>query len=298
MSRTWGILLVFLGACSYGILSTFVKKAYGEGYGLGDVAGTQAFFGMIFLWIVYHAVKRAAPQSMRAFPRRTAVWKILLGGAMTGIGTLFYYECVKYLPASIAIILLMQYIWISALIDWLCYRIRPGAMRIVCIAFILAGTVLATGALGQQMDSLHPRGLFFGMLAATTYALFLQVNGRLGNDYPPLQKSALMISGACVAIFIILPPAFLINGALLGGLLKYALVLSFFGTVIPPLFFATGIPRIGVALAAILSAAELPMAISFSHWMLHEQVTLVQWLGVAVILLAVVQANRTRRSAA
>jgi len=39
-----GILLVFFGACSFGILSTFVKLAYHDGYTLGDVTGAQAFF--------------------------------------------------------------------------------------------------------------------------------------------------------------------------------------------------------------------------------------------------------------
>ena len=48
-----GILLVFLGACSFGILSTFVKLAYADGYSLSDVSGTQSFFGAILLWLFY-----------------------------------------------------------------------------------------------------------------------------------------------------------------------------------------------------------------------------------------------------
>ena len=44
-----GILLVLFGACSFGVLSTFVKLAYGEGYSLGDVTGTQAMFDAIML---------------------------------------------------------------------------------------------------------------------------------------------------------------------------------------------------------------------------------------------------------
>ena len=37
-------LLVFLGGCSYGMVSTFVKLAYGLGFGVSDVTGTQYFF--------------------------------------------------------------------------------------------------------------------------------------------------------------------------------------------------------------------------------------------------------------
>jgi drug/metabolite transporter (DMT)-like permease len=48
-----GILLVFFGACSFGILSTFVKLAYHEGYTLGDVTGAQAFFGAVILLVLF-----------------------------------------------------------------------------------------------------------------------------------------------------------------------------------------------------------------------------------------------------
>lgn len=41
------ILLVFLGACSYGILSTIVKLAYGQGYSPAEVIGGQMFFGLV-----------------------------------------------------------------------------------------------------------------------------------------------------------------------------------------------------------------------------------------------------------
>ncbi len=36
------LISVLLGAMSYGILSTIVVKAYGEGYVIGEVVGSQA----------------------------------------------------------------------------------------------------------------------------------------------------------------------------------------------------------------------------------------------------------------
>ena len=48
-----GGIFVFLGACSFGVLSTIVKNAYKEGYTLGQITGSQAFLGMVMLWILY-----------------------------------------------------------------------------------------------------------------------------------------------------------------------------------------------------------------------------------------------------
>ncbi len=286
-----GIILVFLGACSFGILSTFVKLAYHDGYTLGDVTGAQAFFGAAILWIVFYFQTRTKGFKARPAVAKTAWWKMVLAGTCTGLVSVFYYQCVKLIPNSIAIILLMQFIWIGILLEFLIFKKKPSSLQLMAILLVLAGTVLASGMVETSLGTLDIRGLGFGFLAAICYALFLLLNGRLGNEYPPLQKSALMITGACTLIFIIFPPVFLVNGALSGSLLKWGLIIAVFGTVIPPLFFAKGIPKAGLALSSIVSAAELPVAVLMSAMVLHESVSALRWLGVAVILSAMIVPN-------
>ena len=284
-----GILLVLFGACSFGILSTFVKLAYADGYSLSDVTGTQAFFGAILLWLFYFIQRKA---NQKVYPKSATHWfKLLAAGSFTGLVSMFYYQCVKLVPASLAIILLMQFVWISVLLELLIYGKKPGKMQILAIAVILFGTVLASGFIEANANGINLEGIIFGMLAALCYALFLMLNGKLGNDYPPLKKSALMITGACILIFIALPPTFLINGALTGSLLKWGIILAVFGTFIPPVCFAAGIPKIGLTLSSILSSVELPVAVMMSSLVLHEEVNLIRWLGVIIILSALIIPN-------
>jgi len=40
------LLSVLMGAICYGILSTIVVKAYGKGFGLGEVVGSQLLVGV------------------------------------------------------------------------------------------------------------------------------------------------------------------------------------------------------------------------------------------------------------
>ncbi len=82
-----------------------------------------------------------------------------------------------------------------------------------------------------------------------------------------------------------------IDGALNGSLLKWGLIIAFFGTVIPPLCFAIGVPRAGLALSSILSAAELPVAVLLSALFLNDHVSAGRWLGVVVILSAIAVSN-------
>ncbi|SFG65706.1 EamA family transporter [Pedobacter insulae] len=284
-----GVILVLVGACSFGILSTFVKLAYADGYSLSDVTGTQAFFGAILLWSCYFVQIKIGKKKS---PKSATHWlKLIAAGLFTGLVSMFYYQCVKLVPASLAIILLMQFVWISILLELFIYKKKPSKLQLIAIAIILFGTVLASGFLTSNANQINLEGLFFGMLAALCYAIFLLLNGKLGNDYPPLKKSALMITGACILIFVLLPPTFLVNGALTGSLLKWGIILAVFGTFIPPLCFASGIPKAGLTLSSILSSVELPVAIMVSSLVLKEEVGLIRWVGVTTILGALVIPN-------
>lgn len=291
-----GGIIVFLGACSFGLLSTIVKTAYGQGYTLGEVTGSQAFFGMCILWLLY-CVQRGlfntggSSRKMNEPPApATAWWKVSAAGIFTGLVSVCYYNCVSLLPASIAIILLMQYLWISMLIELLVFRKKPNRIQLFAAGIVLAGTVLAGGVFNDTV-TLNVRGIVFGLLAATCYAVFLIASGRIGNDLPVLKKSALMITGACATIFVIFPPLFFFDGTLINGLYRWGLILALLGTVIPPLFFSYGIPKTGVSMAAILSAAELPTAVVVSHLILHEAVEPLQWTGVLLILSSIAMTN-------
>lgn len=286
-----GILLVLFGACSFGILSTFVKLAYAEGYSLGDVTGTQAFFGVVLLWSIY-GIQRITQAKDKPKPIIKTHWlKLVLAGTFTGLVSLTYYQSVKLVPASVAIILLMQFVWITVLLEFILHKKKPSALQLLAIVLILIGTVAASGYYESSGDQLDLHGVGYGLVAAFCYAVFLMLNGSLGNEYPPIKKSALMISGACILIFLILPPQFFFNGDLGGNLLKWGLILATFGTVIPPFCFASGIPKIGLTLSSILSAIELPVAVGMSALILHEEVSWIKWAGVLVILSAVVLSN-------
>lgn len=284
-----GIVLVFLGACSFGVLSTFVKLAYKEGFTLGDVTGTQVLFGLIVLWTIVLLRKLFSSKSSSTSSREKL--KLVVMGTSTGLVSIFYYKSVQTVPASIAILLLMQFTWMSLAIEAIMKRRLPSLVQLCTVALILLGTALAGRLFSGELPDFDPIGIGYGLLAAFCYSIFLMINGAVGNQLHPATKSALILTGACALIFTVFPPMFLVNGALTSGLFKWGLILALFGTVIPPLFYAYGLPATGLGLGAILSAAELPVAVLMSNIILGEEVWAVQWLGVALILVAIALSN-------
>ena len=55
--------------------------------------------------------------------------------------------------------------------------------------------------------------------------------------------------------------------------------------------FNKGFPIIGIGLGSILTAIEIPVSILSANWLLDEQLKMIQWLGVAIIIMAVVIIN-------
>ncbi len=288
-----GAILVFLGACSFGVLTTLVKLSYKEGFTLGEVTGVQVFFGMLILWAIL--LGRMLIQKIEIKFTWKSSWRVLLTGISTGLVSIFYYKAIQELPASIGILLLMQFTWISLIIEIVLHKKYPTPMQWVSVVFILFGTYLAGNVYSLENIPWSLEGLGYGLLAGFFYAVFIWANGRVGNKLVPVQKSALMITGSCMFVFLLFPPEFLWNGSLQRGLAEWGVIFALFGTVIPPLFFAYGIPKTGVSVSAILSSVELPVAVFFSSWLLAEKVTPLQWLGIIIILFAIVVSKLKRK---
>lgn len=290
-----GIVLVFIGACSFGVLSTFVKFAYADGFTLGDVTGVQVLFGLLTLWVLFF-IRGVFTKRKIDFSLKSA-WKSILVGTSTGLVSVTYYKCVSELPASIAILLLMQFTWISLLLELVLYKKVPTRNQLLAVILIIFGTLLAGNVFGGESFPWSWEGIGFGMMAAFFYAVFIWANGRVGNALLPVQKSAYMMLGACTLIFILFTPEFLWDGDLQNGLWQWGIILALFGTVLPPLLYAYGIPKAGVGVSAIVSSAELPVAVFVSSWLLAEKVVWLQWIGVVLILAAILLSNLKRAKA-
>lgn len=281
MSYWKSVFLVLLGACSYGILPIFVKFAYDQGFNVNQVSGVQIFFGFCMLW-VYQLARHG-------FARVTVKqWGSLLAVGLTmGLTSVFYYYSLQYVTASLAIVLLFQFTWIGILIEAIADRRLPSKDKFAAVIFLIIGTLLAADLSGLHIDNFSYIGWLSGGLSALTYALFIFFSGKIATELNSSHRTAIILTGGMLIIFLVFPPQFLYDGSLWNGLAMWGLLLALLGAVIPTLFFAIGVPRIGSGAATILGAAELPTAILMSNFFLQESVNFMQWMGVLLILIGI-----------
>lgn len=280
------IIIVAIGALSYGMLSSFAKIAYGQGYNAGEITFAQAAIGA-FILVILAFISNFKNKKQH----NTKRWKLFIAGSSMGISAYTYYLSVEYIPASLAIVLLMQMTWLSIFAEWIFYKKKPSIIEIFSAIFIIIGSILAGNLL--EMDNINYSfvGIFLGTGAALLYTVYVLFTSKLGNDVPMFEKSALMTIGSAIMILLINIKSIRTSNHLDFGLLQWGIFLAVFGTIVPPICFTWGMPKIGAGLSAILLTLELPAAVICAHVILGEKVTFSQIIGIGIILLSIIIIN-------
>lgn len=277
-----------IGATSYGMLATFVKMAYTEGYSTAEVTISQFILGIAGILII-NGFQKAKSENVivKATPKN--ILQLMLAGTSTGLTSVFYYLAVKYIPVSIAIVLLMQTVWIGLLLEMILEKKIPSAQKIVAALIVLIGTLLATNVFKNEIQ-FDWRGIFLGMLAACSFTTTMFTANRVALGISSAQRSLYMLLGGAVIVssFAI---ATLNTPFRFEIFLKWGIILSLFGTIIPPMLMNAGFPLTGIGLGSIVSALELPVSVLMAYFLLHENIVLLQWIGILLIILAIVIMN-------
>lgn len=284
-----GLFLVALGASSYGIVATFVKMGHADGYSTGELVFAQALVGTLVIVLLNLISYKTSTVKSGFNPTKKDKIKLLLGGIPLALTSTFYYISLQYVSVSICIVLLMQSVWISVVIDYFVNKVKPTRIKVISIAIVLVGTILATNILKSEIN-LDWRGFLFGMLAALSYSFTFLVTNNVGTGYRPLVRSMYMLFGLMIMVTLIWGYS-LFNKFDPSILWTWGVIIAFFGTVLPPFLFSKGMPLVGVGLGGIVASLELPVSVMMAYFVLRESVDLSQWAGIALILLAVILMN-------
>lgn len=283
-----GSVFIALGACSYGMLATFVKIAYREGFSLAEVTVSQFGLGFIGLLILTLFLKQGPELPVKKSGVK-GILRLIIAGTSLGLTSIFFYRAVQYIPVSVGIVLLMQTVWISVVLEMIMHKKLPGLRKVVSVLIILGGTMLAT-AMFKQAANINWIGFGWGIMAAISYTASMYSSNNIELSFPPLKRSLYLIMGGLIIIVLVFHSS--LNSQFSYGIfLRWGLLLSLFGTIIPPLLFTRGMPLTGVGLGAIIASTEIPVSIIMANVLLNESVSLLQWVGVILILFAVVLMN-------
>ncbi|HLS30483.1 MAG TPA: DMT family transporter [Flavobacteriaceae bacterium] len=288
-STLLGGILVAIGAASYGMLTTFVKLAEEHGYNMYEITITEYIIGTPALFIVDYLFRKRKNGKSYPKPTRRNIRNLMLAGATMGSTTFVYYLTVQYIPVSVAIVLLMQSVWIGVLIDAIIHKTKPDRLKLIAVVMVLGGTALATNLFFAEID-LDWRGIGLGFLTAISYSITIFATNKVGLGLSTPARSKYMTLGAFILVIFITTP-FLIGNFQVSVLYTWGIFFGVFGAFLPPLLLNYGMPKVNLGVGAIITSMELPVAVALAYFLLNEHVNVYQLFGIVLILIAVTVMN-------
>jgi drug/metabolite transporter (DMT)-like permease len=187
----------------------------------------------------------------------------------------------------------MQTVWMGVLLEWFLDKKAPSFQKIISVIIVLIGTALAINIF--KIDFNDPtidwaNGLFWGILAAASFTTTMFTANKVALGISSAQRSLYMLLGGAVIVFgfSLYTQTTPFNFEIFA---KWGIVLALFGTIIPPILLNAGFPYTGIGLGSIVSSLELPVSVMMAYFLLNEEVLFIQWIGIVLIITAIVIMN-------
>ena len=287
-----GVFLVALGATSYGMLATFVKLAYKDGFSTAEVTSSQFILGIIGVLFI-NLFQKIKNKNTGTKANSRNILQLMTAGTSMGMTSVFYYLAVKYIPVSIGIVLLMQTVWMGVLLEWFLDKKAPSLQKTIAVFIVIIGTGLAINLFKIDFNDTTinwPLGLFWGLLAAGSFTTTMFTANKVALEISSAQRSLYMLLGGAIIVFGfgLYTQTTDFNFDIFA---KWGIILALFGTIIPPMLLNAGFPLTGIGLGSIVSSLELPVSVLMAYFLLKEEILLIQWIGISLIILAIVIMN-------
>ncbi len=272
-----GTLYTLASALCFGSMAIFARMAYASGVDIPTLLLLRFSVASILMWGILFSKRMKLPKG------RGMVMLVAMGAIGYAGQAFSYFTALTYASAGLVALLLYTYPAIVALLSRLVFKHPFTWMQITAVAIALAGTVFIIGKAGDG----KPLGIFFGLLAALIYSVYILMGSRFPKDVTPTASTAVITSSAAVTYSAVVavrgfhPPA-------TGQGWMAVLAIAVICTVLAILFFFEGLERVGPVRASVFSTIEPVFTVLLAAAVLGERITLTRVFGGALIVGAVI----------
>jgi len=201
---------------------------------------------------------------------------------MSALTAFFYYRSLSILPASTAIVMLFQFVWIGLALELWHKRRAPTKIEIFSVLLCYVGTYLSVGFDGAEAKLY---GLLLGFLSGAAFAVYIFFSSSFCLDEEPDARAFWIIFSAFAVIFVM--GVFDLDFTHLLAIVKWGSICGLLGVFVPFYIYALFSPRIGAGATSLIGSAELPAALFLSMLMLGERLSNLQIIGSLFVIFAI-----------
>lgn len=274
-----GTLAVVLAGALWAIAAAVARDLFDAGVDPLDLAAARSMIAALGLSLVADAWR--PPEGGRP------ALVVALGIAIALVNAT-YYIAIEHLAVAVAIVL--QYTGPAMLVGWLAVRSKtlPSRSILVALGGALAGVVLASEAVGSDVDSLDLVGLGAGLASGAFFATYTLLSERTGEHYGSVGalRRAFTAASTFWLVFLISRgwPAELFEGANPWR----ALFVGVMGTLAPFWLYLWGVSLIRAERASIVATSEPVLAALVAWVWLGQDLGPLQIVGGLLVVAAIV----------
>jgi drug/metabolite transporter (DMT)-like permease len=284
------VLAAMTGSVMVGFLPLTARRLYAEGVSASSLLFWRYAIGLCAIALA----ARLAGVALRQAARRGALRLTLVGATLGAAQTLCYFESLKWLETSIAVLLFYTYPALTLVLERILYRRPVRKLAVLCIAMILVGAGLIT-APGLDAGRIDPRGLLWALPGPLIYAFYLAVNARLMGRHPPLAGAAFLYLGFALSyLAVVLRCGLGMPHTALGWAALLFIALGAGALAIT--LFSYAVPRLGPSSYAILANTELLTVVLVGTLALGERMTANRVAATLLIAAGILVHGLARRS--
>lgn len=242
----------------------------------------SSFIGCLFLTLIFFVMKRKISWDLV----KSNALILLFSGFALGGNWIFLYQ--SYDHTTIANATLGYYfapVFLMILSPFV-LKEQLSIKKIVCIGIAIIGLVLVVGEGVSASNTEDVLGISYGLIAAAFYAALLLLNKFIKG----MGKLELTIIQLGITAILLMPYVFITEGfgifEVPSSSIPFILILGIVNTGIGFWLFFSGMEKLKGQSIAMLSYVDPFVAILISAMILREQMTLVQMLGGALLLVS------------
>lgn len=288
--RVWtAVLAALTGSVMFGFLPLSARRLYAEGVTAPSLLFLRYAIGLVAIVLA----ARLARVDLRRAGRRGAFRLTVVGATLGTAQTLCYFESLRWLETSIAVLLFYTYPALTLLLERILFRRPVRRIAVLCIAMILSGAALVTWP-GLGAGRLDPRGLLWALPGPLVYAFYLAINSRLMARHPPLAGAAFLYLGFGLAyLAVVLLSGLQLPQSATGWTALLFIALGAGALAIT--LFSYAVPRLGPSSYAILANTELVTVVLVGTLVLGERMSANRAAGALLIAAGILVHGLSRR---
>jgi drug/metabolite transporter (DMT)-like permease len=218
-------------------------------------------------------------------------------GVFFAADLLFWNHSIADVGAGLATVLANIQVVLVPLVAWAILAERPGRRVLAALPVALLGVLLISGALEHGAYGRDPaRGTLFGLAAGVTYVGFLLLLRHGGADLRrpagPLFDATAVAAVLCIGAGLVIGDARLVPSWPSAG---WLITLALSSQVVGWLLIATSLPRLPAAITSMLLAVQPVGSVALAALIFGESPSLLQLVGVVLVLAALLAAGRAGR---